>query len=357
MALDRLNKRKEQLEATQSKASAKPRSEAPPRPPAAPKADAPAAPEGEAAGAPQREQMNPCANAHAVVELAREALGTQYKGSTHRLGAPLSSRGRVFVVGNIKGGSGKSTIAMHLAVAIARMGEPVATVDIDAPQHTLSRYVENRVAYAQHQGIALPSPEPYGMPEDGNLEKLMQQLRKRVRFIVVDTPGADSPPTRLAHSFADTVITPLNDSFLDLDVLARINKDSDTLQPGTYAQMFWDAKRDRATRDGGAIEWVVMRNRLSHVDARNKRDMAIFLRLLAGRFGFHLVEGFAERVIYRELFLRGLTLLDLRDAGVDVDLTMSHVAARAELRDLLTALGVVRLGQTDLPLLDDAAAG
>ena len=164
----------------------------------------------------------------------------------------------------------------------------------------------------------------------------MQQFQDH-DYIVIDTPGSDSYLSRLAHSFADTLITPLNDSFVDLDMLVRVNADSlDILKPSTYSEMVWDQKKQRAIRDGGSIDWIVMRNRLSSIYSRNKEEMEKVLKALSKRIGFRLVDGFGERVIFRELFLSGLTLLDMRENNVP--LSLSHMAAKQELSSLMDVI-------------------
>ena len=160
-------------------------------------------------------------------------------------------------------------------------------------------------------------------------------------FIVIDTPGSDNSLSRLGHARADTLITPLNDSFLDLDLLARIDREGKrVIGPSLYSEMAWEQKKRRAMADGGSIDWIVMRNRLGHTEARNKRDIGLLLEALSKRIGFRLAPGFSERVIFRELFPRGLTLLDLKEAGIGISLTMSHVAARQEVRELLAVIGL-----------------
>ena len=159
--------------------------------------------------------------------------------------------------------------------------------------------------------------------------------------MVIDTPGSDSTLSRLGHSYADTLITPLNDSFLDLDLLARVDVEGRKVEaPSVYSQMVWEQRQQRAQAARPPIDWVVMRNRLAHIDARNKRAMADLLAQLAKRIGFRLAPGFGERVIFRELFLKGLTLLDLREERTGVALNLSHVAARQEVRALLRALAL-----------------
>ena len=258
----------------------------------------------------------------------------------------------VITIGNEKGGSGKSTAAMHLIVALLQSGRSVASIDLDQRQGTLTRYIENRRAYAKRHDLSMPQPThetvaPTADPrrsaavedEEDRLHAVLQRLARDRDVIVIDTAGGDTNLTRLGHSYADTLITPLNDSFIDLDVLARIDGESMKIGgPSHYAEMVWEQKIKRATRDGGSIDWIVMRNRLSTLDARNKRRMARSLHDLALRMGFRVIAGFGERVIYRELFLKGLTLMDLRQASGRLNL--SHVAARQEVRSVVEAVGL-----------------
>lgn len=263
-----------------------------------------------------------------------------------------TKRAHVIVTGNEKGGSGKSTTAMHLAIGMMRDGLRVACIDLDARQGTLSGYLENRRRFVADQKRSLPVPvleiiehstelnrDAAEAEDERNLEEAVARLSQNHDVIIVDTPGADSPLTRLGHSFADTLVTPLNDSFIDLDVLARVDPSTLEVQaPSHYAEMVWQQKMRRARRDGGSIDWIVMRNRLSHLDARNKREMERLLTDLSERIGFRQVPGFGERVIYRELFLAGLTMMDIIDVlGAD-SLTMSHVSARQEVRGLIEAI-------------------
>jgi chromosome partitioning protein len=254
---------------------------------------------------------------------------------------------RIVVVGNEKGGTGKSTVAMHLVVALLRQGKSVGSLDLDARQATLSRYVENR-RRRDPEGCNLPHPDHRAVPPSGDeardaalFREHFDELRARHKVVVIDTPGSDLPLSRLGHSFADILVTPLNDSFVDLDLLAAIDGDSHKITaPGRYSDMVWETKKARAQRGAmNGIDWFVLRNRLSTLDAINKRDMEKLLHRLARRIGFQMVNGLNERVIYRELFLQGLTLLDVGE-GRGQKMTLSHVAARQELRQLLEALGL-----------------
>jgi chromosome partitioning protein len=260
----------------------------------------------------------------------------------------------IIVLGNEKGGSGKSTTAMHLIVALLAAGKKVGSIDLDARQGSLTRYVENRrkTADAMLTPLRMPTHIPVnqskadsrdaGMREDeANLVAALDQLKDN-DFILIDTPGSDSPLSRAAHIRADTLISPLNDSFLDLDLFGRIEDEGATIRrPSIYAETVWEQRKRRAMAGGRPIDWVVMRNRLSSLDARNKRDIGKLLDHLAKRIGFRLAPGFTERVIFRELFPRGLTLLDLSRKDAGVQWRMSHVAARQEVRDLLDALNLL----------------
>ncbi|HUX80547.1 MAG TPA: division plane positioning ATPase MipZ [Alphaproteobacteria bacterium] len=261
----------------------------------------------------------------------------------------MAQKPYIIVLGNEKGGTGKSTVSMHVIVSLLRMGFSVGSIDVDARQGTLTRYTENRKTTSDTMNKPLPlsthiplllsnkSLKEEATKEDQqNLEEAISKLASN-RFIVIDTPGSDSSLSRAAHAIADTLITPLNDSFIDLDMLVRLKSDSlDILRPSTYAEMVWEQKKRRAIRDQGSIEWYVLRNRLSSINARNKEQMEDVIQALAKRIGFHYIPGFGERVIFRELFLKGITVLDLEDCKIPI--TLSHVSAKQELRNLIHRL-------------------
>ncbi|MGO1118126.1 division plane positioning ATPase MipZ [Rhodovibrionaceae bacterium A322] len=264
--------------------------------------------------------------------------------------ASAQPRPRVVVLGNEKGGSGKSTTAMHLIVGLLRQGKTVAAIDLDARQGTLARYIENRARFVEESGKALPMPLlkpvlkselPGEEGEKDDRKRLMQAVQELVDhdYLVIDTPGSDNHLSRLGHTLGDVLISPMNDSFIDLDLLARFDADGKTVVgPSVYSQLVWEQRQQRARMGGQPVDWIVMRNRLSHLDARNKQKIGQLLEILTKRMGFRLAPGFSERVVFRELFPSGLTLLDLRDIGQKM--TMSHVAARQEVRDLLRIIGL-----------------
>ena len=251
----------------------------------------------------------------------------------------------IIVVGNEKGGSGKSTTCMHVATALARMGHRVAALDLDLRQRTFGRYLENRRSYLQQAGLSLPTPDYHALPaaiseasQDQRLAGAVEPLMTRTDFIVIDCPGSHTRLSQVAHTMADTLITPMNDSFVDFDLLARVDPATGKITgPSIYAEMVWSARQLRAQAGLKPIDWVVVRNRLGAQAMHNKRKIGAALDDLSRRIGFRVLAGLSDRVIYRELFPRGLTLLDLKDTGVD-QLNLSNVAARQELRDLIAGL-------------------
>jgi chromosome partitioning protein len=261
----------------------------------------------------------------------------------------------VIVLGNEKGGSGKSTTAMHVIVALLKGGRKVGAVDLDLRQRSLSRYIENRKKFTEIKGKTLEFPlvvevQPSNLDSrEASKDQETENFRAALSglegcdFVVMDCPGANTHLSRLAHLHADTIITPLNDSFVDFDLLARLDPETGRVAgPSLYSEMVWEARKQRAmTGVPGGIDWVVMRNRLSATRARNKKKMGDKLEDLAGRIGFRLARGFGDRVIYRELFPMGLTLLDLggRDSPVRLS-TMSHITARLEIRSLIACLNL-----------------
>ncbi|MDM7932660.1 division plane positioning ATPase MipZ [Tabrizicola sp.] len=258
---------------------------------------------------------------------------------------------RIIVVGNEKGGSGKSTTCMHVATALARMGHRVGALDLDLRQRTFARYVENRRAYMAQAGLTLPSPDYRDLPaadpanlatgenaQDQRLTQAISEMHGEKDFIIIDCPGSHTRLSQVAHSLADTLITPLNDSFVDFDLLARVDPMTGQVKgPSIYSEMVWSARQLRAQAGLAPIDWVVVRNRLGAQQMHNKKKVGAALEDLSRRIGFRVLPGFSERVIFRELFPRGLTLLDLRDTGID-QLNLSNIAARQELRDLVAGL-------------------
>ncbi|MBR1734969.1 MAG: AAA family ATPase [Alphaproteobacteria bacterium] len=254
----------------------------------------------------------------------------------------------IIVFGNEKGGTGKSTIAMHIAVYLLNLGCNVGTIDIDARQGTFTHYFDNRKRSASGDpSLKMPKHIPIFISDTQNrienekedrksFENAMRELSS-CNFIVIDTPGNNTFLSRLAHSYANTLVTPINDSFVDLDVIVKIsNGDLKNLRPSVYAEMVWDQRKERAKRGEKPLDWIVVKNRLSTLYTKNRGDVNTVLEALAKRLSFRLGNGFCERVIFKELFLSGTTLLDLKNS--DTSMNLSHVAARQELRELISLM-------------------
>ncbi len=270
---------------------------------------------------------------------------------------------RVIVVGNEKGGAGKSTVAMHLTVALMRTGLKVGVIDLDVRQRTLTRYLENRIRWSAATQAKLPMPEiirvdasearDLDVAEREETERFLAslaRLKASCDFVVVDAPGGNTFLSRLAHTNADTLVTPLNDSFVDFDLLGDVNPQTlEVIRPSFYSEMVWNCRKQKAQTSRKPIDWIVMRNRMSPLEARNKQKVGEALENLSRRIGFRLAPGLSERVIYRELFPAGLTLLDLTEQGSNIGFTMSHVAARQELRDLIILMRLPELAGAELP--------
>ena len=259
----------------------------------------------------------------------------------------------VVVLGNEKGGSGKSTAALHIAVALLKAGQRVATIDLDSRQKSFTHYIDNRRAWSERARVNLDLPAHYCVAraegnsleaneaqEFANFSQVIGAIEHSHDVVVVDTPGSDTYLMRLAHSMADTLVTPLNDSFVDFDVLGTLDAVNFTVTGEShYAEMVRESRRQRRLVDGKLTDWIVVRNRLSSLGSRNKKMVGDGLIELSKRMGFRSVEGIAERVVYREFFPRGLTAFDdLDEATLGTRPSLSHLTAREEVIALLNAL-------------------
>lgn len=265
----------------------------------------------------------------------------------------------VVVIGNEKGGCGKTTVAMHLAVGLLRIGFKVGCIDLDHRQQSLGRYCANRQGWVDRAKVPLPMPRmavvsasqhelrSQAIAEDkASFDAALAELGHDSDFILIDCPGSDVPLSRYAHTYADTLITPINDSLLDLDLLGQLDPIKWELKrAGVYARLVWELRQERRRLHKSGIDWVVTRSRLSALTDRNKQKMAEILPQMSKVLGFRLSDGFGERVIYRYLFLWGLTVLDLAQSGIDIERTKSHNAARGEVVALLANLWLPRVAE------------
>ncbi len=258
-----------------------------------------------------------------------------------------SGQAHRIVFANEKGGTGKSTTAVHVAVALSYMGARVAALDLDPRQRTMHRYIENRLATLEKRGLTLPTPacEVFRGSSTGDLLGAIRRLEANCDFLVIDNPGRDDPLARMAVEHADTLVTPMNDSFVDFDLIGQVDAETFKVKKlSFFAELIWDArvKRSRMTIEQRRpeMDWIVVRNRTGHVEARNMARLQKALTEMSKRVGFRVTHGLSERVIFRELFPSGLTLLDKGHLG---ELGTSHLVARQELRTLVKALGLPEL--------------
>lgn len=249
-------------------------------------------------------------------------------------------RAYCIVFANEKGGTGKSTTAVHTAVALATQGFRVAAIDLDARQRTVTRYLENRADTMRRREISLPQPR-YTVFADGDtaaLDACIAAQGEDADFVIIDTPGRDDPLARHAATRARTLVTPINDSFVDFDLIGQVDPENFKVRRlSFYAELMWETRKVRAKADGVSIDWVLLRNRLHNNEARNQKRVGEALAELSKRVGFRVIPGLSERVIFRELFPSGLTLLDKGHLG---DLGVAHIAARQELREMVSGLAL-----------------
>jgi len=245
------------------------------------------------------------------------------------------------VFANEKGGTGKSTTAVHTAVALAAAGRSVGTLDLDERQRTTTRYLENRAASIKRLGVDLPMPMARVLSdkrEQAEFDRHLDELQSQCEIVVIDTPGRDDAFARTSILKAHTLVTPMNDSFVDLDLIGQVDPDTFKItKPSFYSELIWNSRTQRAKTTGQTVDWVVLRNRLQHIEARNMKRVGAALVELSRRVGFRVIPGLGERVIYRELFPKGLTLLDLPHLG---EVAIAHIAARQELREMIAGFAI-----------------
>jgi chromosome partitioning protein len=278
---------------------------------------------------------------------------------------------QVIVIGNEKGGAGKSTLAIHIVTGLLHAGRKVAIIDLDLRQRSMERFFSNRAAWTAANGHDLPLPIVPDMGDGKALAKA-DEAEQLARFeaayaeaqavadiILIDTPGGDTALSRAAHGRADQIVTPMNDSFVDFDLLGEVDPVTLELKkPSIYSESVWEARKHRAITEGRqvTIDWIVVTNRLAVAEARNRRRLEERMMKLAKRVGFRVGPGLRDRVIYRELFPFGLTVADLSNDIRPVSVSLAHVAARQEMRNLMQAMGLDDVAGGSLAPLDAAAA-
>ena len=262
----------------------------------------------------------------------------------------------VIVLGNEKGGAGKSTLAIHIVTGLLHAGRSVAIIDLDLRQRSMQRFFQNRAAWLAANGHELPQPFVPDMGDGKALAKadaadqiatferaFDEAAAQGVDCILIDTPGGDTAVSNAAHARADQIVTPMNDSFVDFDLLGDVDPvNLELLKPSIYSESVWEARKQRAIAQGrhATIDWLVVTNRLAVAEARNRKRLEERMTKLAKRVGFRVGPGLRDRVIYRELFPFGLTVADLSNDIRPVAVSLAHVAARQEMRNLMMAMGL-----------------
>ena len=257
----------------------------------------------------------------------------------------VEKKAHTIVISDEKGGTGKSTISMHLAVKLMQEGFKVATIDLDGRQGTLSQYLNNRKLFCFKNDIKLPIPEHFRFAPTEDyahiqehaacVEMQIKSLLPLYDAIIIDTPGNKNYLFELGHKFADTLITPIGDSLIDLNSISEVDISTGKAgKPGVYANYIWEVKKALAAQGKNYLNWIVVGNKISSTKSNNKILVFEYLEKLAKLYGFRFCEGFKDRVIYKELFLEGLTVLDLQNEKLKRRITLSHVAAKREIKAL-----------------------
>lgn len=256
-----------------------------------------------------------------------------------------TSSTHIIVIGNEKGGTGKSTIAMHLAIKLLTENFKVAAIDLDGRQGSLFKYIENRRKFCENNRIVLPTPLNYRFEPVADYTKIPEELEKldntirdlsgKVDAIIIDTPGSKNYLFEAAHAYADTLITPITDSLVDLSGIADFDSSTgELIKPGNYSQFVWEIKKKLAARGKAYLNWIICGNKISSTRSRNKAFVFEALEKLGKLYGFRFYDGLKDRVIYRELFLDGLTVLDMQSEPLKRRMSISHLAAKLEIKNL-----------------------
>lgn len=270
---------------------------------------------------------------------------------------PTSSH--VVCIGNVKGGTSKSTTAIHLCVALQASGQIVGAIDLDVGQQSFFRYLDNRVAYAKARGQEEAIRPPIRRSVKGselvdrrqaNARELdafsaaLEDLAPRCDVILIDCPGSDTYLSRLGHMHADTLLTPLSDSPIDLDLLARFDPLVNAhTEASLYAKLVWEARQLREEGGYPKTRWLTVLNR--YEAGTDPRKLTAYHRLtaLSGKLGFTVLPGIAERRLYRNLFTHGLTLFDIDRPKPSNPRFHDFIAAEAEMIALLEAIGMRKM--------------
>ena len=261
--------------------------------------------------------------------------------------------GRIIVFSNLKGGTGKSTTALSVIVGLLRRGKSVASLDLDMDQEALARYLFNRTRFAKLTKLRIGMPNHHRFTEidpGGNgaelstrldiLSGLIDNLVAENDYLVIDCPSLDNPLTRAVTARADVLTSPVNESFLDIDVIGEVRGSPPTVtRVGPFAEMIGAEMQRRRDEGIDPLEWIVVRNRRNPTATRHTAAIGTVLGELSRNLSFRVTDGFVDRLIFRELFLVGLSILDLRKDDPLIASNSSHRSAYEEASNLLQSVG------------------
>jgi chromosome partitioning protein len=284
----------------------------------------------------------PALRAQPLIPASRSFSPQQLGNESLIISRDLNSRpeieSRIITFANEKGGVGKSTIAFHCAMALCNAGHRVAVVDLDHRQQSMARALENREGTARRLKIKLPSPRSSVLNHQSSASLIQEMARIGwdSDFIIIDAAGHDSPVARHAIAMADTLVTPVNNSFVDIDLLGQFDSITMRLKRyGSFARMVQELREVRDHRGQAPTDWVVVQNRMRRLGSTNEQRVTDALGELSNKAGFRLAQGLGDRVAYRELFLLGLTLFDLKHIP---EFSRTHPAAKSEIMQMIADL-------------------
>lgn len=190
---------------------------------------------------------------------------------------------KTIVIANQKGGSGKSTITVHLAAAAEKAGNGPAVISDTDPQGTASDWFNQR----KKAGIETPR---YSALSLADLSGRVQALGEAgASYLFIDTAPSIGAVNADLFALADLILIPLNPTPADLRALVK--------------------GLPLVRQSGKPFQFVLTRVR---PNLRNNDGAALALDAL----GLVLATRMHERVIYAETFAHGKTALETDGQGV-----------------------------------------
>lgn len=260
----------------------------------------------------------------------------------HNIRSKPGVKPHLIVFANEKGGVGKSTLAFHTCIGLCNTGEKVAVLDLDWRQQSLAGALASREATARSLEIDLPSPH-YTVLENQSGSMFTQEISRigtGSRFVIIDLAGQDSTMARYAIALADTLVTPINNSLVDIDALAKFDPvNMRVKEPNRFARLVESLRHERQLCGMPSIDWVIVKNRLRSAEKKQRQFFDQALTDLSRTLRFRVACGLSERVAYRELYLFGLTHLDLKHIS---RLTRRNSRIEEEVSELISDLALNR---------------